>query len=132
MKAYVFIETGELREPKDGEWFLNIGGQPVRCNRDYGTKVIVTRHEIDIPDRATLLKIVPVKEEPCDINQVFNAIDVPAPRVKKKVKKWRWVVRNSATENWFLTSSHYSEYEVKCKHLNCDIFKVIYETEVEG
>jgi len=103
MKAYVFIETGELREPKDGEWFLNIGGQPVRCNRDYGTKVIVTRHEIDIPDRATLLKIVPVKEEPCDINQVFNAIDVPAPRVKKKVTKTVEVsLFRDATAKWIV------------------------------
>ena len=84
MKAYLFIETGEVRSPKKGEWFKDTNGGTYQSDGMYNLIFpILTRHEIEIPEKFTEVKII--AGSLCDINAVVRII--PIPRPKKKVKK---------------------------------------------
>lgn len=85
MKAYLFIETGEIRQPKAGEYF-SISSGVLKCvaDRVVMPSPILTRHEIEIPEGANGLTLVPYDGA---IPQIFDRITIPLPRPKKKVKK---------------------------------------------
>ncbi len=75
MKVYLFIETGEIRNPLRDEWCLDIHGQPSQGRFIAVAGHIVTRHEIEIPDNAQAVSVVP-------------------PKPKKTVRKWQYVAIN--------------------------------------
>ena len=95
MKAYLFIETGEVR-PTVGEEYIRVGtsccGQNVNSCTEYP---ILQRHKIELPDNATYI----------DVNYGCNEIGFKpvsyyraiVPRPKNKVKKWRWVNVNDGS-----------------------------------
>lgn len=93
-RAYLFIETGEVRPPKLGDIFLHDGENPTVADMNYYAmqSLILTRHEIEIPDKATRLTVIPERfiEGGC-YGHSYDPTRIPIPRPKKKVKKWRWV-----------------------------------------
>jgi hypothetical protein len=87
MKAYLFIETGEVRCPKSANWFLR-GNTPELCfvSSMCEKLPILTRHEIDVPDGTDYLNIIPI---PSGLEGSEHFKSIPIPRPKKKVEKWR-------------------------------------------
>ena len=88
MKAYLFIETGEVRQPRHGECFINMMGNCIQHGDSDEDRVILTRHEIEIPDKATRLTVIPERfiEGGC-YGHSYDPTRVPIPRPKKTVKK---------------------------------------------
>ena len=111
MKAYLFIETGEVRDPKDGELFMTPSGGILRCKGDFGKRSILTRHEIEIPEG---LEGVSISGWGLDCGQCKKQVpclaNIPIPRPKKKVKKWKWLACAPGGSP-FISGSHYSESE---------------------
>ena len=92
MKAYLFIETGEVRNPNSTEWFMSNTGNPMQGGGCfYGDRNILTRHEIEIPEKFTEIKII--AGSLCDLNAVVRIFPIPHP--KKKVKKCQYITINS-------------------------------------
>lgn len=55
MKAYIFVETGEKRAPKKGEWHLWLSGGLERAQVDWAadaTRPILRMIEVELPTRA--------------------------------------------------------------------------------
>ena len=52
MKAHVFVETGEVRVPKDGEWYKNCGNHPCQSTAGIPDDAwpILRREEYNLPD----------------------------------------------------------------------------------
>jgi len=125
MKAYLFIETGETRYPKEGEWFNGSGGY-LEAKYDFSNYQfpILVRHELTMPDEATECRMNYNLKDSGWINGM--PISIPCP--KKKVKKWRWAVED-ANGNWVVTG-HMTAKEVlelpwrKTSH-------IVDETEIE-
>lgn len=89
MKAYLFIETGEIRPVKQEEWYLSDSTIRRAFNNNITIKdVILSRHVIDIPDGKTTFVAFP---SDAPMGTFIPGTAVPIPRPKKKVKKWRWV-----------------------------------------
>ena len=86
-RAYLFIETGEVRKAHN-EWRLEDGDclHSIHTGMDYP---ILTRHEIEIPDDATILHCWPGDVRSSEI------LHFPIPRPKKKVKKCQYVTFNT-------------------------------------
>jgi hypothetical protein len=85
MKAYLFIETGEVRNLKEGDWFLNCDGSGsiFFSDKDYNNdkRNILTRHEIEIPKKFTEVKII--AGSLCDLDAIVRIFPIPRPKVKK-------------------------------------------------
>ena len=92
MKAYLFIETGEVRQPRHGECFMNMMGNCIQHGDSDEDRVILTRHEIEIPNDAIDLIVEPWGQKGCISLMCYSA---SIPRPKKKVKKCQYVTINS-------------------------------------
>ena len=84
-RAYLFIETGEVRKAHN-EWRLEDGDclHSIHTDMDYP---ILARHEIEIPEKFTEIKII--AGSLCDLNAVVRIFPIPHP--KKKVKKCQYI-----------------------------------------
>ena len=86
MKIYVFVPTGEVRLPKEGECYQLDDGAFNYWQR-YLPKShpvpLFLRHEIDAPDQAPFMDI----KFP---NSYVWSRRIDLPR-KSKVKKWQWL-----------------------------------------
>lgn len=95
-KAYLFIETGEVRTMQKGDWYIRqLADAPgsdvfnstiyeaVGGNQLYPPVTILDRHEIEVPDDADQLQIHPVVKG----QRSWNGTYIPIPRPKRKVKK---------------------------------------------
>lgn len=99
-KAYLFIETGEVRGPKKGDWYDNrcvadiTRNAPIKIQHtDYDfckgvDAPIYACHEIEIPEDTKDAYIAFSKDWAS--LPPFHAVVIPIPKPKKKVKKWRW------------------------------------------
>lgn len=126
MKAYLFIETGEMKKPKDGEWYYDNNDHSItQSDRDFKfvDAPILTRHEIEIPDGATEIGYT-FKTPLC------GAKFIPTPRPKKKVKKWRWVIATKKGKD-VGTTTHMTESELHRIYPNQKWYHRIDETEIE-
>ena len=92
MKAYVFIETGEVKIPVKGE-YVREDNCIYLTNRDHchGALPILTRHEIRIQEKTTALNITPMIEATM-MHMQEQYVPIPQP---KKVKKWQYITINS-------------------------------------
>ena len=82
MKAYIEFIGNEVRQPQKGERFEDKNGSiVVACYDHEEIRRMVTRHEIEIPDDATILHCWPGDVRSSEI------LHFPIPRPKKKVKK---------------------------------------------
>jgi hypothetical protein len=132
MKAYLFIETGEVRVAKGGEWAMtNEGphkGEIYQAESDCTEKDnILTRHEIEIPDYVDAMNYG-------FSNSQFTGIrtgSVPIPRPKKKVKKWLWAVGVEDGDVFFTYQIHRTEDEIKRAYKNGMWYHRIDKTEIE-
>ena len=91
MKAYLFIETGEVRPVKIGEWCNVLGSihfQNITGSID--KYPILTRHEIEIPEWATHINLDVVRTQ--DVIHAFRRFPILRP---KKVKKCQYITINS-------------------------------------
>lgn len=59
-----------------------------------------------------------------------EVVITPPPKPKKKVKKWRWVMRYFDVDDLYVTGKHYSEEEVERLFSSIAVQKV-YSTEIE-
>lgn len=132
MKAYLFIETGEVRQVKNGEYYL-ADGDVMRRDLSYptdGAYTIVTRHEIPIPEGAENFNWD--FDHKVFRNSQFNKDwgNIPIPRPKKKVKKWRCVLSNPFIDDGgiFISSKAYSDDEISKLG---NIVQKINSTEIE-
>lgn len=92
MKAYLFIETGEVKEPIRNQYFICDRGYAMECNGPgFEPRRILTRHEIEVPEEADVLHWHFHDSSGC---RLMSDIDdsIPLPRPKKMVKKWRWYI----------------------------------------
>ena len=106
MKAYLFIETGEIRPVKQEEWYLSDSTIRRAFNNNITIKdVILSRHEIDIPERANNMTVAFQHIDGC-LRGSISHVDISIPRPKKKVKKWRWVFADDY--GLHLSSTEYS------------------------
>lgn len=91
MKAYLFVETGEVKPVKPGDYYLDDGGvKRAFMGNKHHTDTILTRHEIEVPEGATYLAIEPLRDGlPIrgTIEHPWHYISIPLPRPKKMVKK---------------------------------------------
>lgn len=114
MKAYLFIETGEVKKPKKGEWVLDLDGEiSLGYDNDYEPKFpILTRHEIDIPEGALCLKMWANNGDRYE----DKIADIPLTHPKKMVKKWRWLLRKEGRGyfEYCVSSDHKTEKEAYC------------------
>ena len=97
-RAYLFIETGEVRKAHN-EWRLEDGDclHSIHTDMDYP---ILTRHEIEIPDDATILHCWPGDVRSSEI------LHFPIPRPKVKVKKTVEVsLYKDASARWKIPAS---------------------------
>ena len=98
-KITVFVPTGENREPKEGEWFLNESGNHARCSiKGISQHPIYERIEIKIPEGAQCLAY-----HFCNTNapmkNTHGSIILSRPKVK--IKKIVDVsLFNDATAKW--------------------------------
>ena len=134
MKAYVFIETGEVKIPVKGE-YVREDNCIYLTNRDHchGALPILTRHEIRIQEKTTALNITPMIEATMMHMQEQY---VPIPQPKKKVKKWRWVVKACKSEGddgLFITEAYFTVAQANnyVYQINADWCRRIDETEIE-
>lgn len=106
-KAYLFVETGETRKAKDGEYVLfdEKDGDIYRATDFTSEYPILTRHEIEIPEGANMMTIQ--TRGTCNTPP---ALHFPIPRPKKMVKKWQWRCGNL----WF-TKEHFTEKQIKAR-----------------
>lgn len=128
MKAYLFIETGEIRQPKAGEYF-SISSGVLKCvaDRVVMPSPILTRHEIPIPEGANDLLVDFSKD-----GLLYHALThCPLPR-PKKVKKWQWLYR-SRNGDFILTKGVFlSEAEIFRFYSDCiSIIGPLLESEIE-
>lgn len=131
MKAYLFIETGEVRRPKDGEWVIFEDGDFVlNIDDDYIAKYpIVTRHEIEIPEGANNATVAFQRVDGC-LRGSISHVEIPIPRPKKKVKKWRWAMATKKGKDVGITN-HMTEEELHRYYPNQMWYHRIDETEIE-
>ncbi|MEN6320693.1 MAG: hypothetical protein ABFD82_18295 [Syntrophaceae bacterium] len=129
MKAYLFIETGEVRAHENGEWgmdgagWISSGHKQNICN---GT--ILTRHEIEINPRANEIHVTQHRGEMELKKEISRRIfDIPRP----KVKKWQWLCKERATGKYYMTDpitqKDFDDWD-KCM---VEIIYRIDETEIE-
>jgi hypothetical protein len=116
--TYIFIETGERRQPSIGEWYMDTIGDIKQCTccvgpqfvTDKHMRPILTRHEIRIEDLATYLSW----QTGFDINRplragyIFIPCYEPVPRKKVKVYQWMTQLKNG---RFRVTESRYSNAE---------------------
>jgi hypothetical protein len=97
MKAYLFIETGEVRTPKVGEYFINCLGNPHSnvAYEDPAPSPILARHVIRLADGTAGVYLESYKMENGQraCYQTHGTFDIPRP--KRKVRKWRFLMRDS-------------------------------------
>ncbi len=131
MKAYLFIETGEVRNPNNAEWFMANTEHPLQSEGIiYGDRNILTRHEIEIPEGA--IGMIPLWQF-TDGEEVGHKNWVPIPRPKKKVKKWQWLFRTDIDEIKLTSCRYRSEkdvFDTLGRHCVSILFPVM-ETEIE-
>ena len=130
MKAYLFIE-GETRLAKQGEWYMTSRGEIyyVEGSTTRGERNVLTRHEIEIPEKFTEIKII--AGSLCDLNAVVRIFPIPRP---KKVKKWFWLVEDKS----YCNAGYYNangvlrtEEEIKQTFPNAKWYHRIDETMIE-
>ena len=126
-RAYLFIETGEVREPKEGEWIFSNRCLP--CFRlataEDKKSLFFTCHEIDIPEGADYLYVGMESDKgPGYQRTIYSDIEVHRP--KRKVKKWRWWTTINGVE--VTTSEPFSEDEMVEKNL---IWHKVSSSEIE-
>ncbi|MEN6321702.1 MAG: hypothetical protein ABFD82_23510 [Syntrophaceae bacterium] len=131
MKAYLFIETGEVREPQTGEWGIDDDGWIVPWNDDSADEkeTILTRHEIEINPLADILT---VSQGNKGVPLCIEWKEIPIPRPKKKVKKCQYItinhdslgIKRGEVTGWL------TEKEAKKRGLEPE--DRIYQTEIEA
>jgi hypothetical protein len=93
MKAYLFIETGENRNPRVGEWYYDRTHQIMQSKQNFQfvPAPILIRHEmeIEIPQDTDRIRFCFSKEAMAKF-----LFDIPIPQ-PKKVKKWQYITINS-------------------------------------
>lgn len=116
--TYIFIETGERRQPSIGEWYMDTNGDIKQCTccvgpqfvTDKHMRPILTRHEIRIEDLATYLSW----QTGFDINRPLRAgrIFIPCyePVPREKVKVYQWMTQK-ADGKFRVTEFRYSTAE---------------------
>jgi len=126
MKAYLFIE-GEKRPPKPGDCFINGNGDvDLSVMHFTENRLVLTRHEIEIPEGATQFRYAVICDDPmCNRGQ---SIPIPRP---KKVKRWWWNFEDDNAADGFSTSGPYTEEEVKADYPNAKWYHRIDETMIE-
>lgn len=136
MKAYLFIETGEVRTPKTGEWYYDNTRQIFQSRRDFQLVAapILTPHEIEIPDGATLFQYQTNKGELYHFYReegICSYGHFPIPRPKRKVKKWRWVYQDASTGEVCITSEYHKIGGGLGNNVHAKWCRQIPETEIE-
>lgn len=115
MKAYVFIETGEVKIPVKGEWVVE-DNCIYLTNRDHchGALPILARHEIPIPEGAKILHYW--------LDSIIDAdvTHINLPRPKKKVKRYRFYI---VDEDDF-TDYRYTEEEAKLEFNGYELVRI--------
>lgn len=131
MKAYLFIETGEVRPPKDGEYYVLGKNMVIHSGQNYSPdSPILTRHEIEVPEGATFFQYQIGGNGFSWSNGTMGYI--PIPRPKKKVKKWRWYMDDWAHPGGVHVSpSHHTEEDAKRIYEAHKFLCKIPETEIE-
>jgi hypothetical protein len=132
MKAYLFIETGEVRLPKESEWYYDNTGVVLlsRQNFKFVSASILTRHEIEVPEGANNMTVAFQNINGC-LRGSMSRVEIPIPRPKVKVKRWWWDFEDDNAADGFSTSGPYTEEEVKADYPNAKWYHRIDETMVE-
>jgi hypothetical protein len=119
MKAILFVPTGEVRAPRAGEYCLTANGDRAMCpTTDWGNfnpsnrRPIMTKHEIEIDDDATELLYWGQNDDHVCISQTGLIPIVKPQKVRVKIRKWQWEIRNDNGVVW-VTRGHHTENEVK-------------------
>jgi len=129
-RAYLFIETGEVRCPEEGEWGLDFEGDVICAPHSTGDFHILTRHEIEINPLADILT---VSQGNKGVPLCIEWKEIPIPRPKKKVKKWQWLFRTDIDEIKLTSCRYRSEkdvFDALGRHCVSILFPVM-ETEIE-
>jgi hypothetical protein len=131
-RAYLFIETGEVRTPKENEWGISDTGNICEFASDNpymdDAATILTRHEIEIPEGAEKYYFQVYDGNgrpllPCD--------EPPLPRPKKKVKVYQWLYK-LANGNFRITEGHYANDLQAKQETHCgEPIRPVFETEKE-
>ncbi len=127
-KDYYFHDTGEVRIPKAGEYFMCKDGSMI-LRVDLGPNTcsypIYTRHEVEVPKGVPAIYIT-------DIPYHCNLCAIPFDRSKSKVKKWKWAcggtARRLVTVTDYLSEQEMREYQ---KEFPGFWYHKINETEIE-
>lgn len=119
MKAYLFIETGEVREPQTGEWGIDDDGWIVPWNDDSADEkeTILTRHEIEINPLADILT---VSQGNKGVPLCIEWKEIPIPRPKKKVTRWKWYI----VEEDDTTDERYTQLEADMRYEGYTLFRL--------
>jgi hypothetical protein len=133
-KDYYFHFTGEVRTPKKGEFYGYDDNRGIyEANSDFfpdrHTRLIYTRHEVDMPENITAIDIggytIPVGKTWTWI----KLLNIPLIKPRPKVKKWKWVMDNGACV--LTVAGLHTEDEVRKSYPNRKWYHRIDETEVE-
>lgn len=91
MIGYLFLPTGETRQPNKGEWWTYSDGQMLYGPSSFDHAIYV-RHEIDVPSGVDSLRYGFSNTNGPAVVRVGAC---PIPKPKRKVKKWKWVYEMS-------------------------------------
>ena len=131
MKITVIVPTGEVRRPKDREWYLGWLNQWVMNVQSYtmGDFPIGVAHELEAPEGSYRMYCSFFDKAGTTTVQVPLWIDLPSP--KKKVKKWNWCLPMSCPQEAFVPNGWYTEDTIKRLYPNREYYHKIPETEIE-
>ncbi len=131
-KDYYFHFTGEVRQPKKGEWYTRGDMESIQLANRYFTEDGITRyiytcHEIDVPEIATELFITG------NVGYIVHLRRISIERPKPKVKKWHFCFEDSnSKDGWSATAGDpYTEKEMKEEYPNAKWYHKIDETMIE-
>ena len=124
MKAYLFLPTGERREPQGREWYYAPAlGWTNLITRQHCD--IYTRHEVEVPEGSYFAEI--------GFTGYSNTVYIPlSPKPKPKVKKWKWIVGIYAPDCTHMFTHYHTEEEIKAEYPCAEWYHKIDETEVKG
>lgn len=114
MKLYIFQETNEVRQAKEGEWSISKNGRTI--SKSDGVPYFVESER-------KILKGIEIDLHSEFTKSEFIKIDIEKP--KKKVKKYLWKLGNL----WF-TQEHLSEKEIK-RRSNIKSVSIVEGSEIE-
>jgi hypothetical protein len=128
MKITVIVPTGETRAPGKGEYAFDNNRWIGATDYWYGAYPIGIAHEIEVPDTAHALSLHGQRS----VADYFYIKDIPLPRPKKKVKKWRWVIKEHPENIYLVSIGLYTEKEIyNAYEEGYMVIDKIAETEIE-